>query len=202
MSSTTATRAPSIHRWRSAAAAGKPACAHPWDLSVTPTTTPCARASSPHWNASCWHAAASHRRPRPGWRSSPTLRAGTIPFAATPVSAIYLRSPMRPRCSTKPKLPKRQTVHQTGSTPGRHISGPVIRTGCGGGSIVELRKENAMNTALKCAAFASALMLTAGSAAWAQDYSTGGNSGTYSQGAQGSNTGTQGYQGTYNANQG
>jgi putative transposase len=48
---------------------------------------------------------------------SATLRAGTIPFAATPVSAIYLRSPMRPRCSTKPKLPKRQTVRQTGSTP-------------------------------------------------------------------------------------
>ena len=59
-----------------------------------------------------------------------------------------------------------------------------------------------MNTVLKCAAFASALMLTAGSAAWAQNYSTGGNSGTYSQGTQGSNTGTQGYQGTYNANQG
>jgi transposase InsO family protein len=36
MSSTTATKAPSIHRWRSAVAAGKPACAHPWDLSVTP----------------------------------------------------------------------------------------------------------------------------------------------------------------------
>ena len=29
------TKAPSIHRWRSAAAAGKPACVHPWDLSVT-----------------------------------------------------------------------------------------------------------------------------------------------------------------------
>ena len=34
MSSTTATKAPSIHRWRSAAAAGKPVCAHQWDLSV------------------------------------------------------------------------------------------------------------------------------------------------------------------------
>ncbi len=59
-----------------------------------------------------------------------------------------------------------------------------------------------MNTVLKCAAFASALMLTAGSAAWAQNYSTSGNPGTYSQGTQGYNTGTQGYQGTYNANQG
>jgi hypothetical protein len=45
-------------------------------------------------------------------------------------------------------------------------------------------------------------MLTAGSAAWAQNYSTGGTPGTYSQGTTGYNTGTQGYQGTYNANQG
>ena len=62
-----------------------------------------------------------------------------------------------------------------------------------------------MKTAVKCAAFASVLMLTAGSAAWAQNYSTSGNpgtSGTYSQGTQGYNAGTQGYQGTYNSNQG
>jgi len=70
-------------------AAGKPACAHPWDPSVTPTTTPCARASSPHWNASCWPAAASHRRPRPGWRSSATSKGGTIPLVAIPAPAIY-----------------------------------------------------------------------------------------------------------------
>src|SRR6266446_4507297 len=69
MSSTTATRAASIHRWCSAATAGKPACVHPWDLSVTPTTTPCARASSPHWNVSCWHAAGSH--PGLGLRCEP-----------------------------------------------------------------------------------------------------------------------------------
>jgi hypothetical protein len=54
----------SIHRWRSVAAAGKPAHVHPWDLSEMPTTTPCARAFSPHWNASCWLAAGSHRGPR------------------------------------------------------------------------------------------------------------------------------------------
>ena len=41
-------------------------------LSVTPTTTPCARACSLPWNASCWDAAVSRRRPRPGWRSSAT----------------------------------------------------------------------------------------------------------------------------------
>ncbi len=33
------------------------------------STTPCATGSSPHWNASCWLVAASHRRRRPGWRS-------------------------------------------------------------------------------------------------------------------------------------
>src|SRR4051812_6392585 len=80
--------------------------AHPWGLSVTPTTTPCARASSPHWNASCWHAAGSPRRPRPEWRSSATSRDGTIRLAAIPASAIYPRLPMRCRCSRKPKQPK------------------------------------------------------------------------------------------------
>ena len=42
---------PSIRRWRSAAAAGKRACARPWARSVTLTTTPCAKASSPRWSA-------------------------------------------------------------------------------------------------------------------------------------------------------
>src|SRR5205814_2288011 len=95
-----------IRRWRSAAAVGRRVCAHPWGLSVTPTTTPCARASSPHWNASCWHAAGSPRRPRPEWRSSATSRDGTIRLAAIPASAIYPRLPMRCRCSRKPKQPK------------------------------------------------------------------------------------------------
>jgi len=59
-----------------------------------------------------------------------------------------------------------------------------------------------MKTVLTCAAFASALMLTAGSSAWAQNYSTSGTTGTYNQGTQGYNPGTQGYQGSYGANQG
>jgi hypothetical protein len=65
-----------------------------------------------------------------------------------------------------------------------------------------------MKTVAKCAAIASVLMLTAGSATWAQTYSTTpGTQGTYS-GSQGSNyTGNQGSQGTgsqgtYGANQG
>ena len=72
-------------------------------VSGTPTTTLCARASSPPWNASCWHAAGSHRRPRPGWQSSVTSRGGTIPPVAIPASAIYPQSPTRCRCSGKPK---------------------------------------------------------------------------------------------------
>jgi hypothetical protein len=69
-----------------------------------------------------------------------------------------------------------------------------------------------MKTAMKCAAVASVLMLTAGSAAWAQTYGTNPSStnpstpNSYNQGNQGYTTtpGTQGYsnQGTYNANQG
>lgn len=74
-----------------------------------------------------------------------------------------------------------------------------------------------MNAILRGTAFASALMLTVGSAAWAQNYSTSGTTGTYNQSSQGYNTGTpgyntstqgyqgtgtQGYQGTYGANQG
>ena len=84
---------------------------------MTPTTSPCARASSPHWNASCWDAAASHRRPRPEWRSH--IHRGVVQSRPPPflASAIYPQSPTRCRYSRKPKQPKRQTVYQTGSTP-------------------------------------------------------------------------------------
>jgi hypothetical protein len=36
----------------------------PWVRSATVSITPCAKASSPRWNASCWTAAASRPRPR------------------------------------------------------------------------------------------------------------------------------------------
>lgn len=72
-----------------------------------------------------------------------------------------------------------------------------------------------MNTVAKCAAIAGVVMLTAGSTAWAQTYTTTpssqsyttnpGTQGSYS-GNQGSyytgNQGTQGYQGTYSTSQG
>lgn len=65
-----------------------------------------------------------------------------------------------------------------------------------------------MKAIAKGAAIASVLLLTAGSAAWAQNYTT--NPGTTNAGPQGSysgnqgpsNTGNSGYQGTYGANQG
>jgi hypothetical protein len=63
-----------------------------------------------------------------------------------------------------------------------------------------------MKAVVKFAAFASVLTLTAGSAAWAQNYSTSGNPGTYStQGysAGNANQGTYGTNpGTYGTNQG
>ena len=59
-----------------------------------------------------------------------------------------------------------------------------------------------MKAVAKCAALASVLMLTAGSAAWAQNYSPSGSQGAYPLGQGYSSTGTQGNQGTYNENQG
>ena len=60
-----------------------------------------------------------------------------------------------------------------------------------------------MKSALKYAAFASALMLTAGSAAWAQSYTTNpGTQGSYSSNQGSYYTGNPGYQGTYGGTQG
>ena len=39
----------------------------PWVRSATVSITPCAKASSPRWNASCWTAAASRLSPRQRW---------------------------------------------------------------------------------------------------------------------------------------
>lgn len=60
-----------------------------------------------------------------------------------------------------------------------------------------------MKAIAKGAAIASVLLLTAGSAAWAQNYTTNpGTQGSYSSNQGSYNTGTSGYQGTYGANQG
>ena len=59
-------------------------------------------------------------------------KVSTIPLAAILASAIYPQSPTRCRCSRKPKRPKQQTIHQTGSTPRRGVtrcSGPSVMRG-------------------------------------------------------------------------
>src|SRR5262249_40158031 len=53
------------------------------------------------------------------------LHRGVVQFppVAIPASAIYPQSSTRRRCSRKPKPPKRQTVHRTGSTPVPTVAG-------------------------------------------------------------------------------
>ena len=67
-------------------------CDPRWVRSATVSTTQCARAFSSRSNANCSSAAVSRPRPRHGWRSSTSSRAGTTPIAATPPSTIIHRS--------------------------------------------------------------------------------------------------------------
>ena len=60
--------------------------------SETPTTMPCARASSPRWNASFSTGVGSRRRPRRGPRCSSSSRASTTRAAVIPRSGISPRS--------------------------------------------------------------------------------------------------------------
>ena len=64
----------------------KPVSVHPSDRSATPTTTPCARASSPRSNANSWPGANSKPRPRPVWSSSSSSKDGTTQDDAIPTS--------------------------------------------------------------------------------------------------------------------
>ncbi len=111
-----------IRLWRSAAAARRPACGRPWDRSVMPMTTPCAKASSPPWNASCWSGAGADRRSKPAWPASASLRAGTTPSASTPAWATarrwHTKQPKQQRRWPKPRHSHQSppTLHQTGST--------------------------------------------------------------------------------------
>ncbi len=61
------------------------------------TTMRCARASSPHSNASCSNAAGSRRRPRRAWRASASSRAGTTRCGCTLPSATVRRWPTKQR---------------------------------------------------------------------------------------------------------
>jgi hypothetical protein len=85
---------PNIPRSNSVAAAVMPACAPRWARSATPTTTPCARVSSPPSNASCLHGADSRHRLRRDMRSSNSSKASTIDDDAIPRSDISHRSIM------------------------------------------------------------------------------------------------------------
>jgi HTH-like domain len=71
-----------IHLWRSADVARRPACGRQWDWWAMPTTTPCARASSPRRNERSGAGLRLKRKPK--WPASALLRAGTIPFGCTP----------------------------------------------------------------------------------------------------------------------
>jgi putative transposase len=64
--------------WSTATAAVTPACAPRWVRSVTHTTMPCARASSPRSSASFLLAAGSRHRPRRAMRRLPSSKASTI----------------------------------------------------------------------------------------------------------------------------
>ena len=73
----TPTTARSTPRSNSGFAAKKPKSGPRWERWAMPTTTRCARASSPRSNASCLIAGALQRKPRRAWRSSSSLKAGT-----------------------------------------------------------------------------------------------------------------------------
>ena len=89
-----------------------------------PTTTRCARASSPRSIASCSRAGVSKRRPKRAWRSSSLSRAGTTRSAVTRDLAVSRRSsssaviqstpstrlPPGPRARLREKRPARSPV--------------------------------------------------------------------------------------------
>jgi putative transposase len=76
---------------RSATAAGRWACAHRWEPSATPTTTPWPKASLLAWSANSSTGAASAVRPTHAWRCLAGSKAGTTRAADTPHSTINHR---------------------------------------------------------------------------------------------------------------
>jgi MFS family permease len=80
------TRGPNTRLWPLAAGAVRSAFGHQWALSVTLTTTPCARASSRHSNASCSRARSSHLRQKRRLPASATSKASTIQSVCIPLS--------------------------------------------------------------------------------------------------------------------
>jgi len=118
-SSITATRAANTHRWRSANVARRLASGRQWDRSVMPTTTPCARASSPPSNANCWSDAGSRPRSRPRWPASASSKVGTTRCGCTQPSAIARQWPMKRRWRRSRQNrnhPSPTSLHESGAT--------------------------------------------------------------------------------------
>ena len=68
-----------------------------WEPSAMPTTTPCAKASSPRSNTNCWSDAGSHPGSRSRWPASASSKVGTTRCGYTPPSATARQWPMKRR---------------------------------------------------------------------------------------------------------
>jgi len=107
----------------------------PWDPSVTVTIMPCARASSPPWNASCWIVAASAPKKRLVGQCSSShrpgvpagSRVGTIRSVDTHPSAMHRLSDTRWPMLVEAESCKSLPVHQNGATPGPWQGGDLER---------------------------------------------------------------------------
>ena len=95
---------PNTPRSSSAAVAVTRACVPRWVRSVTHTTMPCARASSPRSNANCLIAAGSRRRSRQEARCSPSSRVSTIRDAGTHRSDTSHRSTTNAGITQRPSI--------------------------------------------------------------------------------------------------
>jgi hypothetical protein len=125
-------KAANTHRWRSANVAGRLASGRQWDRSAMPTTTPCARASSPRSNASCWSAAGSRPRSRPRWPASASSKVGTARSGCTQPSATARQWPMKQRWRRSRQNrnhPSPTPLYETGVTSAERIPGLDVAEG-------------------------------------------------------------------------
>ena len=140
---TTPTRVRSTPPSSSATAAARPACAPRWGRSETPTTTRCARAFSPRWNASFSTGVGSRRRPRRGSRCSNSSRASTTR------AVVIRRSGISPRSTTsvtRPipthiSLPPCSRPPRTSPPGGPHVGPSLTAAARDGGTIVPAGME-------------------------------------------------------------
>ena len=86
-----------------------------WDRSATPTTTPCARASSPRWSASCWTAAASRSQAEARMAVFSFIEGWYNPRGAIPPWATARPSPTKKDGSRRRNHPSPQRPRKRGS---------------------------------------------------------------------------------------